>query len=83
MGKTSFVPLAEIKAGDRLTADSGFTCIIPAQVCTVQEDKDGIFVPCFGPDCEDWDTGKQLHKHYLDGQEGDNGECIGFVRADQ
>lgn len=65
-----FPRLDEIKAGDRLKADGGFTCLRHGEVVTVTADDDGRnYVPCSDG------------RHYLDGQQGDDGECVGLYRA--
>jgi len=52
--------LADIKTGDRVVVDAGFTCMRPG-VHAVERDDGGLFIPC--------DHGK----HYLDGQEDEPG----------
>lgn len=73
-----FPALAEIKAGDKLVADGGFPCLAEGEICDVQQDEDGLYVICEGPDGEEPGT-----HHYLDGQEGENGECVGLWRVPQ
>ena len=91
MAKTtnaSFPKLDQIKAGDVLIADGGFTCMSDGEVVTVKSDDGGLFVRCAGPDegdDADADHGKpstthRREQHYLDGQEGDDGECVGLYR---
>jgi hypothetical protein len=80
----NYVKLEDLKPGDRIVADGGFTCIIPAQVCTVEQDEEArLFVPCFGPECDEplRATGKQECRHYLDGQCDDDETCIGFTAS--
>ncbi len=55
----------EIKAGDLLVADGGFTCIREGVTVAVFEDGNGKFVHCADG------------HHYLN----DRGECVGFTRA--
>lgn len=56
---SDYARIAEVKAGDTLLADGGFTCMSEG-IVTVEEDDDGLFVRC------------GEGKHYLDGQaEGD------------
>lgn len=70
----------DLKAGDRLVADGGFTCIRAGCLCTVKWDGDtayrdksresGLYVEC--------DDGR----HYLAGQvDDDGGLVVGFTRA--
>lgn len=60
--------LSEMKAGDVLIPDDGFTCGIAAAGAEVKEDEKGLYVGC--------DEGK----HYLEGQvsEDDNDHLVGF-----
>lgn len=48
--------LSDIKAGDVLVADGGFTCLREGQQCEVKTDDKGLYIGC--------DEGS----HYLDGQ---------------
>lgn len=73
---TDFVKLAEVKPGDRLVADGGFTCIKAGAIVTVGESPTGndwpgadLYIPC------------SHGKHFLDGQENDAGQCVGLVLA--
>ena len=66
----TFPKLDDIKAGDWLKADRGFTCLKEDQVVLVHADEDGLFVPCADG------------RHYLDGQAGADGECVGLTRAE-
>jgi hypothetical protein len=61
--------LDEVKPGDRLVADGGFTCISDGEVLVVETDDLGLFVPC------------RAGRHYLDGQEDVDGRLIGFRRT--
>jgi len=62
------VKFSDVKEGDVLVADGGFTCIRKGAELTVSSRfSDGLFVPC--------DEGE----HYLDGQLNyETGELIGF-----
>lgn len=51
--------LSDVKVGDKLRADAGFTCLRDGEIVTVQEDAGGKYVPCADG------------KHYLDGQRAD------------
>lgn len=62
--------LIDIKAGDTLVADGGFTCIAEGAVLEVKDNGDGfLYVPC------------RRKRHYLDGQTNLEGEVVGFSRA--
>jgi hypothetical protein len=54
--------IADVKAGDRVEADSGFDCLIGDRIAVVEADKDGhLFIKC------------AKGKHYLAGQiQGDH-----------
>lgn len=56
--------LEDLKAGDTITLDAGFTCALPRSVI-VEKDMGGKFFKC--------DDGK----HYLDGQEDETGHLVG------
>jgi hypothetical protein len=63
--------LEDVKPGDVLIADGGFTCLTENGRCKVREDEHGLYVIC--------DEGK----HYLDGQLDDDGTgIIGFAKAE-
>lgn len=67
---SSFALLADVKAGDVLIADGGFTCLNDGDHCTVmKDDKDELFVCC------------AAGKHYLDGQLDDDGRLVGLWPA--
>ena len=66
---TNFPKLTDLKAGDKLKADGGFTCLSAARIAEVKEDAGGLYVEC------------TEGRHGLDGQEGKNGECVGLWRA--
>jgi hypothetical protein len=67
--QTAPLKFADVKAGDRLVADDGFTCLRHDEVVTVAACANGLYVPCTSG------------SHYLDGQEGDDGALIGLRRA--
>lgn len=80
-----FPKLDDLKPGDKLVADGGFTCLKAGEVVTVEKDGDGLFVRCCAHD--DGDYGHPVNdsrneQHYLDGQEGEGGECVGLFRAE-
>jgi hypothetical protein len=55
-----------VKAGDKLVTDGGFTCITGDKVVIIQEDDKGLYFEC------------AAGKHYIDGQEDDDGSLIGL-----
>lgn len=59
--------LSDLKAGDKVFTDGGFTCMRPMQH-VVQSDDCGLFISC------------AEGKHYLDGQESETGELVGITR---
>lgn len=63
-----FPAIVSLRPGDKLTADAGFNCIKKDEVVTVEQDAHGLFVKC------------SEGNHYLEGQEGDSGECVGLKR---
>lgn len=73
--------LSEVKPGDILIADGGFTCIPEGARLTVREDSDGLYVPCAGDDA---DSGHPIigGQHYLEGQADDGEHLVGFYKAD-
>ena len=56
--------LTDIKSGNLVFLDNGFTCVKPG-FHKVNSDKEGLYVCC--------DHGK----HYLNGQEDENGDLVG------
>lgn len=70
--------LSALKAGDRVELDGGFTCGIAGKTLIVEEDEDGLFVPCGGAEGE-----REATQHYLDGQisEVDNDHLVGVWPA--
>lgn len=61
--------LKELKSGDVLIADGGFTCLKEGQEVTVQADDDGeLFFPCVNG------------RHWFNGQIDDEGAVIGLTR---
>ena len=62
------IKLSDLKPGDIIIADGGFTCMHSGPK-TVQIDELGLYVSCF-------DNGE---RHYLDGQVSSNGELVGFT----
>jgi hypothetical protein len=61
---------SDLKAGDEVIADAGFDCL-RAGTHKVESDSAGLFIPC------------KKGRHYLSGQEGDDGDLIGLSRANQ
>ena len=60
--------ISDVKVGETIIADDGFTCM-DAGAKVVKATKHGLCI-----DCRDGE-------HYLDGQQGDDGELIGLRRA--
>lgn len=81
-----FPKLSDLKPGDKLVADGGFTCLREGEVVMVRADEKGdLFVLCCAHD--DGDFGKpvsdeRMEQHFLIGQEGEDGECVGLFRAE-
>lgn len=63
-----YVKLSELKEGDTIIADAGFTCMEPGPK-EVMKHGEGLFVACK-------DGG-----HWLDGQCDDGDHCIGFTKS--
>jgi hypothetical protein len=83
----ALVPVEKVKAGTRLIADGGFTCLEEGEVVTVEAEDDGeLFVRCCADD--NGEPGKPVSKdrnehHGLDGQLDDEGKnYVGFWLAD-
>ncbi len=71
--------MKDIKPGDKLKADGGFTCIEESRVCEVKADAAGeLYVDCCGSDGEESQYGDQ---HMLSGQCDDGVTVIGFERV--
>lgn len=72
MTKQYLIPIAEVKVGDKLVADGGFTCLKEGEVVEVKKDGLGLYVDC------------TYFHHYLDGQEGHTPETegcyVGFLK---
>jgi len=59
--------MKDIKVGNVIIADGGFTCLADGQTCVVRIDRDGdLYVTC------------QDGCHYLDGQVDENDIIVGF-----
>jgi len=59
--------LKDLKAGHRVQADAGFTCIVPDAILDVKATDGGaLFVVCADG------------KHFLEGQEEEDGSLVGF-----
>lgn len=61
-----YAKLPEIKVGDVLEADDGFTCLAKGDQCPVEQDGDGLFVKCSDG------------THHLSGQADDGVHVAGF-----
>jgi len=64
------VNIKDLKVGDKLKADGGFTCLKNGEVVQVAKDHDGLFIPC--------DEGT----HTLVGQVDDNGNLVGLEKVE-
>jgi hypothetical protein len=66
--RTTPVKLRDVRPGDKLIADHGFTCIrTGALVDVAADDKGALYVPC------------KRGRHYLDGQvDGPEGNLLGL-----
>lgn len=60
--------IKDVRAGDVVVTDDGFTCLHDKRVLKIQEDDCGLFIPC------------AEGKHYLSGQTDDDGqELVGLT----
>lgn len=59
-----YARLSNLKAGDVVDLDGGFTCGISSRRLPVEADSSGLYVPC------------GEGKHYLDGQIDDAGDHL-------
>lgn len=57
----AYALVKDVKAGDKLKCDDGFTCLKKGEVVPVRSWTDGLFVPC------------SEGRHYLSGQADDGG----------
>lgn len=64
----AYLKEGEIKAGDTVRLDGGFTCV-EAGLTIVQEDSGGLWFPC------------SSGRHYIDGQLKKTGEYMGISAA--
>ena len=69
-----YAKLSELKVGDQIELDSGFTCHPPG-VVVVKGDDRGLFFDCAGD--RDPPYGLFDERHYLDGQADDGEHLIG------
>lgn len=85
---------SELKPGDWLIADGGFTCLYEGEKMLVYQDENGagLYVACRPPMDFDEDApqppskeqvaNRNFERHYLDGQLLDDGDTlIGLVKA--
>lgn len=61
-----WVRMSQVRGGDTVTVDGGFTCMPAHSKHEVREDSSGLFVFC------------EEGKHFLDGQADDGEHIIGF-----
>lgn len=77
---------ADLKPGDVIIADGGFTCLKEVEHCTVKEDiNNRLYVPCAGSHDGD-EYGKpsvdsRLARHFLDAMI-DAGKIVGFIKGE-
>lgn len=64
----AYAKLSEVKSGDKLRADGGFTCLAEGDIVTITKYNSILYVPC------------ACGRHYLEGQldEKDFNTLIGF-----
>lgn len=67
MKQLYLAPVDLVHVGDELLSDNGFTCMVEGAKCKVEKDDDGLFVRC------------NEGRHYLNGQEDDHGNYVGFL----
>jgi hypothetical protein len=67
VGKSGFAKFSQLKVGDKLSADAGFTCLREGEIGTVRGKPGHFYVLCAGPEDE---AGRDYGRcrHYLDGQ---------------
>jgi len=58
--------MSDLKPGDKLKADGGFSCLKLGEIRTVQSAEDGLFITC------------NKGRHYLNGQTDETGKLIGL-----
>lgn len=63
----AFVKLADLKDGDVVQLDDGFTCHSAGQ-CEVHDDGGRLYFRC------------SEGRHYLDGQCDEHGTCVGVIK---
>lgn len=61
--------LSEIRVGDLLKVDDGFSCVPPNSLVTVYRCKRGLYFEC------------TEGRHYLDGQTNENGNLVGLEKT--
>ncbi len=81
-----YAKVGQLKAGNIVVVDGGFTCNRPYTRRRVMEDGDGLFIKCAGATEIETDKLKRFKdKHYLDGQIGytpdTEGEYVGIYLA--
>lgn len=64
-----YAKLSQLKAGDTVELDSGFTCRMEGSVELQADTKDELFFVC--------DDGK----HYVSGQADDGEHCVGIYKV--
>lgn len=87
--RVSKLLFTNVRVGDKLRADDGFTCIEAGRVCVVKTDAQGeLYVDCCGHQIDlrsgGFDATKldYSHRHGLDGQEDEDGTLVGFEKVE-
>lgn len=71
MNMTDYVRFCDVKEGDILIADGGFTCMKAGPKEVMKDEKGELYVKC------------RAGRHYLDGQlDSDNSQIIGMRKHD-
>ena len=79
-----YAQLSELKPGDKVEVDGGFTCLRRGEVCEVHANPDGkLFIFCSGHG--DFSRNRcrikdRSQTHGLNGQADDGENCVGVYR---
>lgn len=72
-----YAKLSEVKVGDILEADSGFTCLKDGAQLKIKSDGGDLYVDCSGAEDDD---PEEKHKHFIEGQADDGEHLVGFYK---